>query len=132
MSGDPHFAVAVDGLTKAFESTTVIDHVDFNVARGEIFGVVGPDGCGKTTILRMLAGVMEADSGSIQVGGIDGRAEPERVKPHLSYMPQRFGLYEDLTVDENIQFYADIFEVPKALRNERADRLLAACSEIGK
>ena len=126
MNEDLNPTVTVDGLTKTFEGATAVDHVGFNIARGEIFGVVGPDGCGKTTILRMLAGVMEADSGSIQVSGIDGRAEPERIKPHLSYMPQRFGLYEDLTVDENIQFYADIFEVSKPLRQERSDKLLAA------
>ena len=126
MTPDPTPMVVVAALTKAFEGVTVVDQVAFNVEKGEIFGVVGPDGCGKTTILRMLASVMAANGGSIKIGGIDGRAEPERIKPHLSYMPQRFGLYEDLTVAENIQFYADIFEVPKALQQERSEKLLAA------
>ena len=82
------------------------------MSRGEIFGLVGPDGAGKTTTMRMLAGVMRPDGGAIVVDGIDVSADPEAVKPHISYMPQRFGLYEDLTVDENIRFYADLFEVP--------------------
>ena len=84
----------------------------FTVNRGEIFGLVGPDGAGKTTTMRMLAGVMQPDGGGIVIDGIDVVADPESGKQHLSYMPQRFGLYEDLTVEENIRFYADLFEVP--------------------
>ena len=80
--------------------------------RGEIFGLVGPDGAGKTTTMRMLAGVMRPDGGRIVIDGIDVVSDPEAGKQHLSYMPQRFGLYEDLTVDENIRFYADLFDVP--------------------
>jgi ABC-2 type transport system ATP-binding protein len=76
--------------------------------------------------MRMLAGVMQPDDGSIVIDGVDVAADPEGVKAHISYMPQRFGLYEDLTVDENIRFYADLFEVPRTLREDRAKRLLAA------
>ena len=94
--------------------------------RGEIFGLVGPDGAGKTTTMRMLAGVLPPDAGSIFVDGVDVVADPEEGKQHISYMPQRFGLYEDLTVDENIRFYADLFEVAADVREERARRLLAA------
>ena len=118
--------ISVDGLVKSFPATKAVDGVSFAVARGEIFGLVGPDGCGKTTMLRMLAGVMQPDGGSIVIDGIDVAHDPEGVKPHISYMPQRFGLYEDLTVDENIVFYADLFDVPASLREERAQRLLAA------
>jgi ABC-2 type transport system ATP-binding protein len=113
-------------LTKRFGALTAVDALSFSLQPGEIFGLVGPDGAGKTTTMRMLAGVMRADGGSIVVDGIDVLAHPERAKRHVSYMPQRFGLYEDLTVDENIRFYADLFEVPDALREERAAAMLAA------
>ncbi|HUC17852.1 MAG TPA: ABC transporter ATP-binding protein [Acetobacteraceae bacterium] len=121
-------AVAVHGLTRRFGALTAVDDVDFRVAPGEIFGLVGPDGAGKTTIMRMLAGVLPPDSGTIRLDGIDVIAEPERTKPHLSYMPQRFGLYEDLTVAENIRFYAELFAVPRPRRIERAAELLDAAS----
>jgi ABC-2 type transport system ATP-binding protein len=118
--------IRVEGLVKRFADVTAVDRLSLSVNRGEIFGLVGPDGAGKTATMRMLAGVMRPDAGAIVIDGIDAVADPEAAKPHLSYMPQRFGLYEELTVDENIRFYADLFEVPPALRRERADRLLAA------
>jgi ABC-2 type transport system ATP-binding protein len=119
--------VAVDALTKRFaENLAAVNGLSFAVARGEIFGLVGPDGAGKTTTMRMLAGVLPPDGGSIVIDGIDVVADPEEGKQHISYMPQRFGLYEDLTVDENIRFYADLFEVSARVREERAQRLLAA------
>lgn len=120
--------VSASGLTKRFGPVTAVDKLDIDVRRGEIFGLVGPDGAGKTTTLRMLAAVMAPDDGSVNVGGIDVVAKPEQVRERISYMPQRFGLYEDLTVDENIRFYADLFAVPRKLREERAARLLAASS----
>jgi ABC-2 type transport system ATP-binding protein len=101
-----------------------VDRLDLQVRAGEIFGLVGPDGAGKTTTMRMLAGVVRPDDGAIRVDGVDVRADPERAKRHLSYMPQRFGLYEDLTVYENIRFYADLFEVPAAVWRPRADAML--------
>jgi ABC-2 type transport system ATP-binding protein len=118
--------VVVEGLTKRFAEVTAVDGLSFTVTRGEIFGLVGPDGCGKTATMRMLAGVMRPDGGRIMVNEIDVAADPEQVRSHVSYMPQRFGLYEDLTVDENIRFYADLFDVPTRLRDERAERLLSA------
>jgi ABC-2 type transport system ATP-binding protein len=118
--------VAAEALTKRFAETVAVNGLTFSVDRGEIFGLVGPDGAGKTTTMRMLAGVLSPDAGSIVVDSVDVVADPEGAKQHISYMPQRFGLYEDLTVDENIRFYADLFEVPRALREERAARLLAA------
>jgi len=126
MSAEQPVVIQVDGLTKRFADFTAVNQLSFSVRRGEIFGLVGPDGAGKTATMRMLAGVMRPDGGAIVIEGIDAVANPEDVKPHVSYMPQRFGLYEDLTVDENIRFYADLFEVPPALRRERASRLLAA------
>jgi ABC-2 type transport system ATP-binding protein len=118
--------VTADALTKRFAESVAVNGLTFSVDRGEIFGLVGPDGAGKTTAMRMLAGVLPPDTGSIVVDSVDVVANPEEAKRHISYMPQRFGLYEDLTVDENIRFYADLFEVPSALREERATKLLAA------
>ncbi len=122
--------VAVQSLNRRFGETLAVDDVSFTVERGAIFGLVGPDGAGKTTIMRMLAGVMKPDGGRITVDGVDAVADPESVKTHLSYMPQRFGLYEDLTVDENIRFYADLFAIPRALREERTLPLLEASNMI--
>ncbi len=118
--------ITVSGLTKRFADVAVVDNLSFTVNAGEIFGLVGPDGAGKTTTLRMLAGVLDADEGSAVVAGFDVVSDPEPVKSHISYMPQRFGLYEDLTVEENIRFYADIFGVRRREREERSTRLLAA------
>ncbi len=126
MNSTESVIVDATGLTKRFADVTAVNGLTFAVTRGEIFGLVGPDGCGKTATMRMLAGVMRPDDGHITIDGIDVVADPEKVKPHISYMPQRFGLYEDLTVDENIRFYADLFEVPIRLRKERTQQLLAA------
>jgi ABC-2 type transport system ATP-binding protein len=126
MSAAPQSALAASELTKSFPRIRAVDHVSFDVSAGEIFGLVGPDGAGKTTTLRMLAGVMPPDEGAATVAGFDVGRDPEGAKHHLSYMPQRFGLYEDLTVDENIRFYADLFGVNKTERQERSTQLLVA------
>ncbi len=118
--------IAVEGLSKRFGPACAVDRLSFAVNRGEIFGLVGPDGAGKTTTMRMLAGVLSCDGGRMRVAGHDVAAKPEAVKNSISYMPQRFGLYEDLTVDENIRFYADLFGVGKAERDERSSLLLKA------
>lgn len=119
-------AIVVEGLTKSFPGVRAVDSLSFDVHPGEIFGLVGPDGAGKTTTLRMLAGVMPPDGGTAVVAGADVVRDPEGAKHHLSYMPQRFGLYEDLTVDENIDFYADLFGVTKSSRSDRTTQLLQA------
>ena len=119
-------AISTSNLTKSFPGVTAVDHLHFDVHPGEIFGLVGPDGAGKTTTLRMLAGVLTPDSGSATVAGYDIIRDPETAKAHISYMPQRFGLYEDLTVEENIRFYADVFGVARADREQRTGRLLEA------
>jgi ABC-2 type transport system ATP-binding protein len=100
-----------------------LDDVSFDVAPGELFGIVGPDGAGKTTALRILAGILRPTSGDATVAGVSVRKDPEGVKHRIAYMSQRFGLYGDLTVRENIDFYATIYQVPKAEQRNRLDRL---------
>ncbi|WP_053381123.1 ABC transporter ATP-binding protein [Nitrospira moscoviensis] len=117
-------AIVTSDLTKRFPGVTAVDRLTFEVHAGEIFGLVGPDGAGKTTTLRILAGVLTPDAGSATVAGYDIVHDPEAAKAHVSYMPQRFGLYEDLTVEENIRFYADLFGVARSEREPRAHRLL--------
>ena len=119
-------AIVAEGLTKSFPGVRAVEALSFDVRAGEIFGLVGPDGAGKTTTLRMLAGILSPDAGKASVAGFDVIRDPERAKHGLSYMPQRFGLYEDLTVDENIRFYADLFGVRTAEREERSTQLLQA------
>jgi ABC-2 type transport system ATP-binding protein len=123
--------IRVADLTKRFADVTAVDRLSLTINRGEIFGLVGPDGAGKTATMRMLAGVMRPDAGAIMIDGIDAVRDPEGVKAHVSYMPQRFALYEELSVDENIRFYADLFEVSPAARRDRASRLLAASGMTG-
>jgi ABC-2 type transport system ATP-binding protein len=118
--------IEIRGVSKRFGSNLAVRDLSLSIAANEIFGLVGPDGAGKTTTMRMLAGVMRPDTGTIIMDGVDVAKNPDLAKARVSYMPQRFGLYEDLTVDENIRFYADIFSVPAKLREERAARLLAA------
>src|SRR5690348_14795906 len=126
MSHTPQTPVVINDLSKSFPGILAVDHLSFDVRAGEIFGLVGPDGAGKTTTLRMLAGVLQPDSGSALVAGCDVVHDPEGAKHHLSYMPQRFGLYEDLTVEENIRFYGDLFGVHRKERAERSGTLLRA------
>jgi ABC-2 type transport system ATP-binding protein len=126
MTSEPQPAIKAEGLTKSFPGVRAVDALSFDVRAGEIFGLVGPDGAGKTTTLRMLAGIMPPDAGNATVAGYDVGRNPEGAKHALSYMPQRFGLYEDLTVDENIRFYADLFGVKRNERQERSTQLLEA------
>jgi ABC-2 type transport system ATP-binding protein len=126
MAEQQQTAIIAEGLTKSFPGVHAVDHLSFDVRSGEIFGLVGPDGAGKTTTLRMLAGIMPPDEGTARVAGFNIVDNPEGAKHHLSYMPQRFGLYEDLTVDENIRFYADLFGVKRAGRQDRSTQLLQA------
>jgi len=126
MSDAPKASIEAHNLTKRFGGVAAVQGLSVACAPGEVFGFVGPDGAGKTTIMRLLAAVMTPDEGSIAIEGLDAVADPERVRAHVSYMPQRFGLYEDLTVDENIEFFAELFGIGRRDRDERAKRLLAA------
>ncbi|MBI4909817.1 MAG: ABC transporter ATP-binding protein [Acidobacteria bacterium] len=103
--------IEVRNLTRAFGPVTAVNGISFSVARGEVFGLVGPDGAGKTTTLRMLCGLMDPTSGEMRVAGFDTVTQTEQVKDHIGYMAQKFGLYGDLTVEENMRFYADLFGI---------------------
>jgi len=118
-------ALSLSGLTRRFGDNVAVDGLTLEVRPGELFGVVGPDGAGKTTTLRMLAGVLPPSEGRGVIHGVDVAADPEGVKPFIAYMSQQFGLYADLTVRENIDFYADLYRVPKAERPARLERLFA-------
>ena len=111
-------------LTKTFGSLTAVKNLDLEVRPGEIFGLVGPDASGKTTTLRMLCGILPPDGGEARVAGYDIRKETESLKEKVGYLPQRFGLYRDLTVLENIHFYGDLYQVPRQERKIRIERLL--------
>ncbi len=116
-------AVTVSHLTRRFGAITAVADLSLEVPGGELFGIVGPDGAGKTTTLRMLAGVLRPSDGDALVGGVSVARDPEGAKHHIAYMSQRFGLYTDLTVRENIEFYADLFLVPRPDRAARLERL---------
>jgi len=118
-------SIRADKLTKAFDDLTAVNELTFSVAEGEIFGLVGPDGAGKTTTMRLLTAIMEPTSGDAWVAGHHVAREAERIKEEIGYMSQRFGLYPDLSVMENIDFYADIYGVPRRGRAEKIDQLLA-------
>ena len=114
-------AVTVRGLERRFGSFVAVNRVSFDVAKGEIFGFLGPNGSGKSTTIRMLTGILAPSGGSGTVAGFDVRNEAEKIKAHIGYMSQRFSLYEDLTVEENIDFYSGIYRIPKARRRERKE-----------
>jgi len=117
-------AISAEGLTKNFGSLTAVSQLHFTVFPGEIFGLVGPDGAGKSTSLRMLATIMDADSGTARIAGFDTSSEATSVKDQLAYMSQKFGLYQDLTVGENIDFYADLYGMSRKGRQSHIAELL--------
>ncbi|MDR5709684.1 MAG: ABC transporter ATP-binding protein [Armatimonadota bacterium] len=119
-------AIACRGLVRTFGLLRAVDGVDLAVQRGEIFALVGPDGAGKTTLIRLLCGALEPTSGEIRVTGLDVMREGEAVRGRIGYMPQQFSLYGDLTVLENLRLYGDLYGVPPDRFRERAERLLAA------
>jgi len=117
-------AIDIRELTRSFGALTAVDRLSLAIPRGELFGLVGPDGGGKTTTLRMLAGILPPTAGDARIAGHSIRTDPEGLKSKIAYMSQRFGLYGDLTVLENLHFYADLFEVPRRERGPRLERLL--------
>ena len=114
-------AIAVHDLTRAFGAFVAVDHVTFDVGRGEVFGFLGPNGAGKTTTIKMLAGLLAPSSGEARVAGLDVAREPEAVKQRIGYMSQLFSLYGDLTVEENITFFGGLYGLRGAAREERRD-----------
>src|ERR1700756_5170968 len=120
----PPNAVEIHDLVKRFDSFVAVDHVTLEVGRGEIFGFLGPNGAGKSTTIRILCGLLEPSEGSATVGGLDVVTQSEQVKQNIGYMSQRFSLYDDLTVEENIDFFSGIYGVPRARRAERKDYVL--------
>jgi ABC-2 type transport system ATP-binding protein len=122
--------IRIANLRKNFGDTAAVSDLNLEIMRGELFGLVGPDGAGKTTTMRMMAGILAPTSGDIWLDGISVVDDPEAVKERLAYMPQRFGLYQDLTVIENLIFYADLFRVPQKERSDRID-LLMGFSRLG-
>jgi ABC-2 type transport system ATP-binding protein len=116
--------IRLKDLTRTFGPLTAVDHLNLEIGRGEIFGLVGPDGAGKTTTLRMLCGLMDPTSGEAWVAGHNVAKNPGEVKDRIGYMAQRFGLYVDLTVDENMGFYGDLFGIPRKERERLLPELL--------
>jgi ABC-2 type transport system ATP-binding protein len=120
----PPNAVEIHDLVKRFDNFVAVDHVNLTVARGEIFGFLGPNGAGKSTTIRMLCGLLKPTSGTAMVGGFDIATQSEQVKQNIGYMSQRFSLYDDLMVEENIDFFSGIYGVPKERRAERKEYVL--------
>ncbi len=117
-------AIKTSNLTKSFAGVIAVNKLNLEIPTGELFGLVGPDGAGKTTTMRLLSAIMDPTSGDARVAGYSVLTDGERIKEKIGYMSQRFGLYEDLTVMENILFYADLYEVAARERPARIERLL--------
>jgi ABC-2 type transport system ATP-binding protein len=120
----PDAIIRTENLTRRFGALTAVDRLNITVAPGEVFGLLGPDGAGKTTTLRMMCGLMDPTEGTVQVSGFDVTKHGDEVRDRIGYMAQKFGLYGDLTVEENMIFYADLFGVSGRDRDERMLKLL--------
>jgi len=129
---DPDLVIDVRGLTRRFGDHVAVDDVTFSVYRGEVFGFLGPNGSGKSTTIRMLCGILTPTSGYGRVLGYDIATEGERIKQHIGYMSQRFSLYEDLTVRENLEFYAGIYQVPRLGLRESLTALIEMAGLTGR
>ncbi|MEO7731641.1 MAG: ABC transporter ATP-binding protein [Kofleriaceae bacterium] len=120
------YIVEAEHLSRRFGALVAVRDVSLRVKRGEIYGVLGPNGAGKSTVIRMLCGILDPSGGRGTVVGFDLVREPERIKEHVGYMTQRFSLYDDLTVQENLAFYAGIYGVPRRVRRARVAEVIAA------
>ena len=124
MTSESQLAIEARGLTKRFGDLTAVDHLDLDVPRSIIYGFLGPNGSGKTTAIRLLCGLLTPSEGSATVLGLEVPKNANSLKPDIGYMTQRFSLYGDLTVQENLEFIADIYTYPRAGRRERIDELI--------
>ena len=124
MNTNNGIVISADGLTKRFGDFTAVDAISFEVSKGEIFGFLGANGAGKTTAMRMLCGLSKPTSGKATVAGYDVYNQTEKIKRNIGYMSQKFSLYEDLTVKENIRFYAGIYGKPDNFIKEKTERVL--------
>jgi len=124
MNNNPEFIIKTENLSKKFGNIMAVDNLALQIKAGEIFGLVGPDGAGKTTTMRMLAAIMDPTAGNATIAGLDLHRQAEAIKQHIGYMAQQFALYRDLTVLENINFFADVFGVRGQKRRQRTDKLL--------
>jgi ABC-2 type transport system ATP-binding protein len=124
MSQNNKVAVSVEGLEKKFGDFIAVNRINFSVNQGEIFGFLGPNGAGKSTTIRMLCGIISPSAGNGQVGGFDIVKEQHQIKENIGYMSQKFSLYDDLTVEENIDFYSGIYKIPKKDRLKRKEELV--------
>ncbi|GFZ34240.1 ABC transporter ATP-binding protein [Clostridium zeae] len=125
-------AIEVNGLTKKFGNYTAVDNISFNVPEGKIFGFLGPNGSGKSTTIRMLCGVLTPTDGSAQILNYDVTKNVSKVKQNIGYMSQKFSLYEDLTVNENLDFYAGIYGLTSKQRNERKKGIISMAGLTGR
>jgi len=129
---DIQYAVVVENLVKRFGGTTAVDNINFQIPVGSIFGFLGPNGSGKSTTLRILCGVLHPTSGKVTVNGLDVVRETESVRQNLGYMSQKFSLYEDLTVEENLEFYAGIYGLSKPELQKRKSELTGMAGLTGR
>ncbi len=127
-AGTDNDQVVVDGLVKRFGAFTAVDHISFRIGRGEIVGFLGPNGAGKSTVIRILCGLLRATEGHAMVAGIDVTRDPEGVRQRIGYMSQKFSLYRDLTVAENLRFFGGVYRVPT---REFAERMRFAIEMAG-
>lgn len=125
-------AVEVRGLTRTFDHFVAVDHIDLQVPRGAVFGFLGPNGAGKSTTIRMLCGILQPTSGEGRVGGFDIVRQSEALKSHIGYMSQKFSLYEDLTVEENLQFFAGVYGLVGSRRQRRIAWALEMAGLLGR
>ncbi|SHK01711.1 ABC transporter ATP-binding protein [Desulforamulus aeronauticus] len=126
------YVVTTRELTRRFGNFTAVDRLNLSIAPGEIYGFLGPNGSGKSTTIRMLCGILEPSAGSGQVLGYDLASEAEKIKPHIGYMSQKFSLYDDLTVYENLDFYAGVYSIPYRERRHRIGEMIELASLSGR
>src|SRR5205814_2961588 len=119
-------AIKTEGLTRRFGDFTAVDHISFNVEKGEVFGFLGPNGSGKTTVIKMLTGILPITEGKAWVDGIDVSADPDEVRLRIGYMSQKFSLYDDLTVLENLRFYGRAYQLKGKALHQKIEETIAA------